>query len=181
MARPDPYADIDFEEINEQTGLAVDEIKCLKVWFNPLGCPRILLLSFVFFDDFLVFGKVHFRGPTVRGPICHFFRADSWAPDNRAPGPICPGPNLPRTTGPYCPGPNCPRPNLPRTAMSCVPNGHILKANRLAGNAFWPRKNGGKSAENYCKSWTNNECCDKIAYLFRQFGMCAYVILRSKL
>ena len=29
------------------------------------------------------------RGPTVRGPICHFFRADSWAPDNRAPGYFC--------------------------------------------------------------------------------------------
>ena len=31
MAKPDPYADIDFEEINEQTNLANDEIKCLKV------------------------------------------------------------------------------------------------------------------------------------------------------
>ena len=27
----DPYADIDFEEITEATGLAVDEQKCLKV------------------------------------------------------------------------------------------------------------------------------------------------------
>ena len=27
--KPDPYADIDFEEINEQTNLANDEIKCL--------------------------------------------------------------------------------------------------------------------------------------------------------
>ena len=41
---------------------------------------------FCFFDDFLVFGMAHFRGPTVRGPICHFLGADSWAPDNRAPG-----------------------------------------------------------------------------------------------
>ena len=31
MAKPDPYADIDFEEITDATGLAVDEIKCLKV------------------------------------------------------------------------------------------------------------------------------------------------------
>ena len=31
MAKPDPYADIDFDEINEATGLAPDEIKCLKV------------------------------------------------------------------------------------------------------------------------------------------------------
>ena len=29
--KADPYADIDFEEINEQTNLANDEIKCLKV------------------------------------------------------------------------------------------------------------------------------------------------------
>ena len=42
MARPDPYADIDFEEINEQTGLAVDEIKCLKVELD------IFLLGFSF-------------------------------------------------------------------------------------------------------------------------------------
>ena len=31
MPKPDQYADIDFEEINDQTGLANDEIKCLKV------------------------------------------------------------------------------------------------------------------------------------------------------
>ena len=29
--KPDPYEGIDFEEISEATGLAVDEIKCLKV------------------------------------------------------------------------------------------------------------------------------------------------------
>ena len=27
----DPYGDIDFDEITEKTGLAPDEIKCLKV------------------------------------------------------------------------------------------------------------------------------------------------------
>merc|ERR1712001_186434 len=32
--KADPYADIDFEEINEQTNLANDEIKCLKVLFD---------------------------------------------------------------------------------------------------------------------------------------------------
>ena len=37
------------------------------------------------------------QGPTVRGPICHFFRADIWAP-----GPNCPGPNLPRTKNTKC-------------------------------------------------------------------------------
>ena len=30
--KPDPYEGIDFEEISEATGLAVDEIKCLKVF-----------------------------------------------------------------------------------------------------------------------------------------------------
>ena len=32
---PDPYEGIDFEEISEATGLAVDEIKCLKVTKCP--------------------------------------------------------------------------------------------------------------------------------------------------
>ena len=30
-AGKDPYEGIDFEEITEATGLAIDEIKCLKV------------------------------------------------------------------------------------------------------------------------------------------------------
>ena len=30
--KADPYADIDFDDITEATGLAADEIKCLKVW-----------------------------------------------------------------------------------------------------------------------------------------------------
>merc|ERR1712126_427052 len=34
MGGADPYADIDFEEINEMTNLQVDEIKCLKVFFD---------------------------------------------------------------------------------------------------------------------------------------------------
>ena len=34
MAKADPYGDIDFEEINEATGLAPDEIKCLKAIDN---------------------------------------------------------------------------------------------------------------------------------------------------
>lgn len=45
MARADPYADIDFEEINEQTGLAVDEIKCLKVCFNLFDVKKQDFLS----------------------------------------------------------------------------------------------------------------------------------------
>ena len=42
---PDPYADIDFDEINEQTGLAVDEIKCLKVCFNLFDTKKQDFLS----------------------------------------------------------------------------------------------------------------------------------------
>ena len=42
--KPDPYEGIDFEEISEATGLAVDEIKCLKVIilivFFPLRIQR---------------------------------------------------------------------------------------------------------------------------------------------
>ena len=33
--KADAYSDIDFEEINEATGLAPDEIKCLKVRLIP--------------------------------------------------------------------------------------------------------------------------------------------------
>ena len=47
MARADPYADIDFEEIIEQTGLAVDEIKCLKVAFSLFFLVFILYFSFL--------------------------------------------------------------------------------------------------------------------------------------
>ena len=36
MAKPDAYADIDFDEIIEATCLAADEIKCLKVTFNNI-------------------------------------------------------------------------------------------------------------------------------------------------
>ena len=40
MAKPDIYADIDFDEINEATNLAADEIKCLKVgYLNTLISP----------------------------------------------------------------------------------------------------------------------------------------------
>merc|ERR1711913_135225 len=45
MAKPDPYADIDFEEINEQTNLANDEIKCLKVCFDLFDTKKQDYLS----------------------------------------------------------------------------------------------------------------------------------------
>merc|ERR1712055_1050036 len=32
--KADPYADIDFDDVTEATGLAMDEIKCLKVCFD---------------------------------------------------------------------------------------------------------------------------------------------------
>ena len=51
MAKPDPYADIDFEEITDATGLAIDEIKCLKVGDRDLVtsgecCVAIFFLCF---------------------------------------------------------------------------------------------------------------------------------------
>ena len=39
---PDPDEGIDFEEISEATGLAVDEIKCLKVTICKLFLPAAL-------------------------------------------------------------------------------------------------------------------------------------------
>merc|ERR1712045_437631 len=45
MAKPDPYADIDFEEITDATGLAVDEIKCLKVCFDLFDTKKQDFLS----------------------------------------------------------------------------------------------------------------------------------------
>merc|ERR1712027_121506 len=45
MAKTDIYADIDFEEINDQTGLANDEIKCLKVCFDLFDTKKQDYLS----------------------------------------------------------------------------------------------------------------------------------------
>merc|ERR1712158_75593 len=45
MAKPDPYADIDFEEINDATNLAPDEIKCLKVCFDLFDTKKQEFLS----------------------------------------------------------------------------------------------------------------------------------------
>merc|ERR1712157_477553 len=45
VAKPDPYADIDFEEITDATGLAVDEIKCLKVCFDLFDTKKQDFLS----------------------------------------------------------------------------------------------------------------------------------------
>merc|ERR1712029_518616 len=43
--KADPYAEIDFEEINEQTNLANDEIKCLKVCFDLFDTKKQEFLS----------------------------------------------------------------------------------------------------------------------------------------
>ena len=43
--KADPYSDIDFEEINEATGLAHDEIKCLKVQLIRIVVTWILFLQ----------------------------------------------------------------------------------------------------------------------------------------
>merc|ERR1712106_252294 len=45
MAKPDLYADIDFDEINDATGLAGDEIKCLKVCFDLFDTKKQDFLS----------------------------------------------------------------------------------------------------------------------------------------
>ena len=41
----DPYKDIDFEEINDQTNLATDEIKCLKNCFDLFDTKKQEFLS----------------------------------------------------------------------------------------------------------------------------------------
>merc|ERR1712066_477800 len=43
--KADPYADIDFEEINDATNLANDEIKCLKVCFDLFDTKKQEFLS----------------------------------------------------------------------------------------------------------------------------------------
>merc|ERR1739838_622971 len=45
MAKADPYADIDFEEINDVTNLQPDEIKCLKVCFDLFDTKKQEFLS----------------------------------------------------------------------------------------------------------------------------------------
>jgi len=43
--KADPYADIDFDEVTEATGLAIDEIKCLKVCFDLFDTKKQDYLS----------------------------------------------------------------------------------------------------------------------------------------
>merc|ERR1711962_1664717 len=45
MAKPDPYGDIDFDDVTEATGLAIDEIKCLKVCFDLFDTKKQEFLS----------------------------------------------------------------------------------------------------------------------------------------
>ena len=51
--KPDPYAGIDFEEINKATGLENDEIKCLKTCFDLFDSKKQELLSADDIDEIL--------------------------------------------------------------------------------------------------------------------------------
>ena len=51
--KPDPYAGIDFEEINEATALEVDEIKCLKTCFDLFDSKKQDFLSADDLDEIL--------------------------------------------------------------------------------------------------------------------------------
>merc|ERR1711881_623466 len=53
MAKADPYAGIDFEEINEATGLENDEIKCLKTCFDLFDSKKQDFLSADDLDEIL--------------------------------------------------------------------------------------------------------------------------------
>merc|ERR1711913_107161 len=45
MAHNDPYAGIEFDDITESTGLAADEIKCLKTCFDLFDTKKVEFLS----------------------------------------------------------------------------------------------------------------------------------------
>merc|ERR1711990_815128 len=45
MAHNDPYSGIEFDEITESTGLAADEIKCLKTCFDLFDTKKVDFLS----------------------------------------------------------------------------------------------------------------------------------------
>merc|ERR1711973_911908 len=45
MAHNDPYAGIEFNDITESTGLAADEIKCLKTCFDLFDTKKVDFLS----------------------------------------------------------------------------------------------------------------------------------------
>ena len=51
--KPDPFAGIDFEEINEATGLENDEIKCLKTCFDLFDSKKQEFLSADDLDEIL--------------------------------------------------------------------------------------------------------------------------------
>ena len=51
--KPDPYAGIEFDEINEATALEVDEIKCLKNCFDLFDAKKQDFLSADDLDEIL--------------------------------------------------------------------------------------------------------------------------------
>ena len=53
MSKPDPYAGIDFDELNDATGLESDEIKCLKTCFDLFDSKKQDFLSADDLDEIL--------------------------------------------------------------------------------------------------------------------------------
>ena len=53
MSKPDPYAGIDFDELNDTTGLEADEIKCLKTCFDLFDSKKQDFLSADDLDEIL--------------------------------------------------------------------------------------------------------------------------------
>ena len=51
--KADPYADIEFDEINEVTGLEIDEVKCLKNCFDLFDSKKVQFLSADDLDEIL--------------------------------------------------------------------------------------------------------------------------------
>merc|ERR1711872_67918 len=51
--KADPYADIDFDDVTEATGLAMDEIKCLKVCFDLFDTKKQDYLSVDDLDEIM--------------------------------------------------------------------------------------------------------------------------------
>ena len=51
--KADPYADIEFDEINEVTGLEIDEVKCLKNCFDLFDSKKQQFLSADDLDEIL--------------------------------------------------------------------------------------------------------------------------------
>lgn len=65
MSKPDPYAGIDFDELNDTTGLEADEIKCLKTCFDLFDSKKQDFLSADDLDEIL--RAMGFRQEIIQG------------------------------------------------------------------------------------------------------------------